>query len=393
MKKLLKDIAVIGAGQGAPQGENNYCEDGIPFVKAGNLLELIEGKDIFKIQKVNDEVARKHKLKLYPAGTVLFAKSGMSCLKGYVYVLPTNAYVVSHLACIIPMEDISVFLKFYFNYHKPNQLIKDAAYPSISLSDVGNLEIELGNEAERASIIKILTKTENIISLYLKELKSLDNLIKARFVEMFGDLANPKCLWEKCKLIEACIDKDDIKCGPFGTHLSKDEYTDTGVAVWEIPQINSAFVMKPMHFLTEKKAEELNAYKIISGDIAMSRKGNVGKCAVFPDDYPDGIIHSDVLRIRVDSKKVNSIFMMCQLHYSREVKRQIEMVSSGAIMAGINVTKLKRIYVHIPPMELQNKFADFAKQVDKSKVVQELAQCFTYIIRNKTHDNVIRMEG
>lgn len=179
MKKLLKDIAVIGAGQGAPQGENNYCEDGIPFVKAGNLLELIEGKDIFKIQKVNDEVARKHKLKLYPAGTVLFAKSGMSCLKGYVYVLPTNAYVVSHLACIIPMEDISVFLKFYFNYHKPNQLIKDAAYPSISLSDVGNLEIELGNEAERASIIKILTKTENIISLYLKELKSLDNLIKS----------------------------------------------------------------------------------------------------------------------------------------------------------------------------------------------------------------------
>lgn len=185
---------------------------------------------------------------------------------------------------------------------------------------------------------------------------------------MFGDLANPKCSWEKCKLIEACSDKDDIKCGPFGTQLSKDEYTHTGVAVWEIPQINSSFVMKPVHFLTEKKAEELNAYTIISGDIAMSRKGNVGKCAVFPDDYPDGIIHSDVLRIRVDSKKVNSIFMMCQLHYSREVTRQIEMVSSGAIMAGINVTKLKHIYVHIPPMQLQNDYANFVNQVNKSKV-------------------------
>lgn len=226
---------------------------------------------------------------------------------------------------------------------------------------------------EQAEIATNLNKVSRVLEARKQELQLFDNLIRARFVELFGDLANPKCSWKKCKLIEACADKDDIKCGPFGTQLSKDEYTDTGVAVWEIPQINSAFVMKPVHFLTEKKAEELNAYTIISGDIAMSRKGNVGKCAVFPDDYPDGIIHSDVLRIRVDSKKVNSIFMMCQLHYSREVTRQIEMVSSGAIMAGINVTKLKQIYVHIPPMELQNQFADFVNQVDKSKVAVKKA--------------------
>lgn len=228
-------------------------------------------------------------------------------------------------------------------------------------------EIPVYDEASQAEIVDHLNRAQSLIELRQKQLGKLDDLIKARFVEMFGDLANLKCSWEKCKLIEACADKDDIKCGPFGTQLSKDEYTDMGVAVWEIPQINSAFIMKPVHFLTEKKAEELNAYTIISGDIAMSRKGNVGKCAVFPDDYPDGIIHSDVLRIRVDSKKVNSIFMMCQLHYSREVTRQIKMVSSGAIMAGINVTKLKQIYVHIPPMELQNQFADFVHQVDKSK--------------------------
>ena len=242
----------------------------------------------------------------------------------------------------------------------------------LSAKELNKLELDIPCIEEQNTRADSLTKLEKIITLREEELRQLDDLIKARFVEVFGDLANPKCSWGKCKLIEACADKDDIKCGPFGTQLSKDEYTDTGVAVWEIPQINSAFVMKPMHYLAEKKAEELNAYTIISGDIAMSRKGNVGKCAVFPDDYPDGIIHSDVLRIRVDSKKVNSIFMMCQLHYSREVTRQIEMVSSGAIMAGINVTKLKQIYVHIPPMELQNQFADFVKQVDKSKVVYPL---------------------
>ena len=66
MKYTLKEIATISAGQGAPQGDNNYCEYGIPFVKAGNLLELIEGASIDDIQKVSDDVAKKHRLKVYP---------------------------------------------------------------------------------------------------------------------------------------------------------------------------------------------------------------------------------------------------------------------------------------------------------------------------------------
>lgn len=184
---------------------------------------------------------------------------------------------------------------------------------------------------------------------------------------MFGDLASPECLWNKRKLIEVCVDKDDIKCGPFGTQLSKDEYMESGIAVWEIPQINTAFKSRPIHFITSEKAEQLKAYTIISGDIAMSRKGNVGKCAIFPDNYPAGIIHSDVLRIRLNSQLVNPMFMMCQLHFSEAVTRQIELVSSGAIMAGVNVTKLKQIYVHVPPIELQNQFADFVRATDKSK--------------------------
>ena len=90
----------------------NYSDIGIPFVKAGNLQDLTAGGSLDDIQKVSDAVAKSHRLKLYPKGTVLFAKSGMSCLKGYVYVLPQDAYVVSHLACITPKADISEYLKY-----------------------------------------------------------------------------------------------------------------------------------------------------------------------------------------------------------------------------------------------------------------------------------------
>ena len=108
MRYSLSDIAEIGAGQGAPQGDSCYCDNGIPFVKAGNLQALTAGGSINDIQKVSEDVAKAHKLKLYPKGTILFAKSGMSCLKGYVYVLPKDAYVVSHLACIMPKEDENI---------------------------------------------------------------------------------------------------------------------------------------------------------------------------------------------------------------------------------------------------------------------------------------------
>ena len=191
---------------------------------------------------------------------------------------------------------------------------------------------------------------------------------QSRFIELFGDLETPDCQWCKIKLVDACANAEDIKCGPFGTQLSKDEYTDSGVAVWEIPQINNFFATKPTHYLTEEKARQLDAYSLRPGDIAMSRKGNVGKCAVFPASFEAGIIHSDVLRIRVDNRRVLPIFLMHQLHYSGAVKHQIELVSSGAIMAGINVTKLKQIFVHIPPLELQEQYVTFVEQTDKSKL-------------------------
>ena len=237
----------------------------------------------------------------------------------------------------------------------------------LSAKELNKLELQVPSLSEQNRIAITLRRIEQLIDLRNEELKKLDELIRARFVEMFGDLADPACKWEKCRLVDACSNSDDIKCGPFGTQLGKDEYTEEGVSVWEIPQINSEFNTLPTHFVTEEKAAALNAYSIIPGDIAMSRKGNVGRCAVFPATFENGIIHSDVLRIRLDKAKVLPEFMMRQLHYSGDIQHQIELVSSGAIMAGINVTKLKQIYVYLPPIDLQGKFVEFIAQVDKSK--------------------------
>ena len=105
----------------------------------------------------------------------------------------------------------------------------------------------------------------------------------------------------------------------------------------------------------------------------MSRKGTVGQCAIYPDSFAPGIIASDVLRIRVDRSKLIPKFMQYQLHHSEHVKHQIMQVSNGAVMAGVNVTKLKSIIVYLPPMNLQQQFVEFAQQLDKSKFNLQIA--------------------
>ena len=284
-----------------------------------------------------------------------------------------NLQVASTGYCVLRCNQM-IYNRYLFYFCQSETFVNSmtaqatgASYPAVSNSIVKNCEIPLPERNKQKEIADILDKVTGLISLRKQQLAKLDELVKARFVEMFGDLASPACPWKKEKIVNICADQDDIKCGPFGTQLSKDEYQSTGVAVWEIPQINSNFLLKPTHFITAEKALQLESYSIIPGDIAMSRKGNVGRCAVFPENLKNGIIHSDVLRIRIDKKRAVPTFMMHQLHNSNYIKHQIELVSSGAIMAGINVTKLKEIEVHLPPLTLQNEFAAFVERVDQQK--------------------------
>ena len=185
--------------------------------------------------------------------------------------------------------------------------------------------------------------------------------------QFFGEFEAKRQSFNTCSLIAACENDDDIKCGPFGTQLKQSEYTEEGVPVWGIPQVNTAFSIPADTYVDEEKALQLTPFLIQPDDIAMSRKGNIGQCALYPADYTPGIIASDVLRIRPDKTKLLPSFLMCQLRYSSNVVNQIEMVGNGQIMKGINVTKLKNIIIYIPPMEFQEQFAAFVRQSDKSK--------------------------
>ena len=368
MKIRLKDAFDLQMGKTPARNTPAYWNGGYKWVSIADIGSA--GKYITTTkEEITDKAITESGIRAVPAHTVI-----MSFKLSIGKTAITSEKMYTNEAIMAFVDNGTYDIDTNYLYHLccgtrwtegTNKAVMGLTLNKATLSEK---RISLPEITEQRNIAAKFDTLDNVIEKTQAELSSLDQLVKSRFVEMFGDLSSPKCQWEKCHLIEACADKDDIKCGPFGTQLNKDEYLSEGVAVWEIPQINSGFMKKPTHFLTEQKAEQLSAYSLVPGDIAMSRKGNVGRCAIFPDTFAHGIIHSDVLRIRIDSAKVNPVFMMSQLHYSGAVTQQIETVSSGAIMAGINVTKLKQIIVHIPPYALQNRFAAFVAEVDKSKL-------------------------
>lgn len=356
-KYRFDQIAINSKAKKKPTEEDKYHYIGLEHIDSQNLI----------VSRWGSEVAPKGEKLLMKKGDVLFGKRRAYQKK--VAIAPFDGIFSAHGMVLRPNEE--VVDKDFFPMFISSDYFLDAAIaisvgslsPTINWKDLAKLEFDLPPMDEQKKLAEVLWSINDTLQAYQNLLTQTDALVQAQFVEMFeNDISFPER-----KIVDVCNNADDIKCGPFGTQLKQSEYRTSGVAVWGIPEINSDFQKIPNVFITEEKAEKLLAFSLVPGDIAMSRKGNVGQCAIFPDTFKPGIIASDVLRIRVNSNYMLPKFMQYQLHHSERVKRQIELVSNGVVMAGINVTKLKNILVYIPPMDLQRKFVKLANEAEKGQ--------------------------
>lgn len=357
-KYRFDQIAINSTAKKKPTEEDKYHYIGLEHIDSQNLI----------VSRWGSEVAPKGDKLLMKKGDVLFGKRRAYQKK--VAIAPFDGIFSAHGMVLRPNE--KVIDKDFFPMFISSDYFLDAAIaisvgslsPTINWKDLAKLEFNLPPMEKQRKLAEMLWSINDTLQAYQKLLTETDALVQAQFVEMFDTNSNS---FPESKIIDVCVNKDDIKCGPFGTQLKQSEYKTSGVAVWGIPEINSDFKKEPDIFVTQEKAENLSAFSLLPGDIAMSRKGNVGQCAIFPDTFDPGIIASDVLRIRVNVNYLLPKFMQYQLHHSERVKRQIELVSNGVVMAGINVTKLKNIMVYIPPMDFQKEFVKLVDKAEKAK--------------------------
>ena len=221
---------------------------------------------------------------------------------------------------------------------------------------------------EQEDIVCVLDKIEGVIEARRKELSALDDLIKARFVELFGDpISNPKG-WKMVELGEL------TQIGS-SKRIFEKEYVSEGIPFYrtkEIVELSKGNSISTELFITKERFAEIKEQYGApqASDLFISAVGTIG--VIWIVDGINDFYFKDGNLIRVDgSDKFDSVYMKTLLeNLIAEYKKQM---SSGTAYAALTISGLTKMKVYDVPMELQNQFATFVNQVDKSKFINEVA--------------------
>ena len=176
--------------------------------------------------------------------------------------------------------------------------------------------------------------------------------------------------WKWIRLGEVGENKKfSIVDGPFGTQLHADEYIEDG----EIPVVRvinlsyeGKFIEKDLVFISNEKAKKLSRSKVISGDIIIAKTGaTIGKCAIFPNSFLEGIIASSCMKVSIDKTKANNLFLLFWL-VSRYGQDEIINSALGTTRTTINITPFKNLKIPLPTLPEQQKIAEILSQIDQT---------------------------
>ena len=286
---------------------------------------------------------------------------GATC--GSINITVPKAYVTGNAMCLDDLKnDIEIeYLYYCLKHYDFKNVISGSAQPQITRQGMDKIYIMLCSREEQRDIVNKLKKTEKVIKLRKQELQLLDDLAKARFVEMFGDPVSNPYGYDKVAL----SDLADIKIGPFGSLLHKEDYIVGGH-----PLLNPSHIVDgriyPDNKLTisDEKYKELSAYQLKTGDVVMGRRGEMDRCAVVSEEGFLCGTGSILIRTKGD---VTADYIQKTISFP-SFKKTIEDMAVGQTMPNLNVPIVSSFEIIKPPIEVQDRYYALVEQVDKSKV-------------------------
>ena len=282
--------------------------------------------------------------------------------KPIAYRVSGKCWVNNHAHVLKPKSGLNVdYLCYSLMFYKTDGMVNGATRQKLTQAAMRKMKIPFIPMDEQLNVVNKLNKITKIKEQREKELKLLDDIIRARFVEMFGDPVSNPYGYDKVAL----SDLADIKIGPFGSLLHKEDYIDGGH-----PLLNPSHIVdgkvSPDDKLTisDEKYEELSAYQLNTGDVVMGRRGEMGRCAVVPED--GFLCGTGSMFIRTKGE-VTADYIQKIISFP-SFKKTIEDMAVGQTMPNLNVPIVSGFQIIKPPMEVQDRYYVFAEQVDKSKV-------------------------
>ena len=371
----LKDIVKLQNGYAFKSKE--FIENEVPIIRINNLQDskvVIDKKVCYP----NEFLQNKRQYEVV-MNDILISMSG-SVGKISKYSCKTPALLNQRVGKfeILKENNLSIEYLFYFLRSDSFQraVIKDAngcVVSNISAKSILECGIPMPPLEIQNKIVEVLEKAEKALEKRKESINLLDELVKSQFIEMCANGASDYESWEKVKIEDiAEKKKGSMRTGPFGSALLHSEFVDEGIFVLGIDNaVENQFTWNKMRYITDEKYEQLKNYTVFSGDIIITIMGTVGRSAVIPENFPKAINTKHLACITLNKSIANPYFISYCIHEHPYVMQQLKKQSKGAIMDGLNLTIIKSIKIPLPPIDIQEQFVHFMKQVDKLKFKME----------------------
>ena len=365
----LGEVCDFYAGTGFPNEYQGRVTGKYPFYKVGDISKnVLEGNRELKIcaNYVDEEVVQKLKGSILPPKTIVFAKIGEA--------LKLNRRAITSCECLVDNNVMGIkaqnsrlndeYLFYWLQNLNLSDYSESTTVPSVKKSRLQNIEIKVSPLEEQEKVVSTLNKLSDLILARKKQLSKLDELVKARFVEMFGDFEfNPKefQVYHLCELCDVGSSK----------RIYQEEQSISGIPFLKVADLNelidtgkySCSTFIPLERYEQLLHKELTPTE---NDILITSRGTLGKCYIVQSDdefyFQDGMISW----LSNFSPKVSSIYIS-YLFAQPYIQKQIESLQAGSTVAYLSITMLKKINVILPPKKLQDDFATFVERVDQQK--------------------------
>ena len=278
---------------------------------------------------------------------------------GRVMVCEAKSSVLGTMQAIKPNDGVDLYyLQHLLKAMNLSSYYTGATIPHIYFKDYGNASVSLPSLSEQKAIAAVFRKHGQLVEQYERMLEMLDELVKSRFVEMFGDPIDESSPWPKLAIKDFCT----LKIGPFGSSLHKQDYITGGHPLVNPSHISDGKIV-PANDLTisEEKYQEMEAYHLEPGDVVLGRRGEIGRCAVV---YSSGYLCGTGSMIVRPSDKCRPDYLQRVLSFP-SFKDALERNAVGQTMKNLNAKIVGQAVVALPSINAQNEFAAFVQQVDK----------------------------
>ena len=354
MKYKLGEFCEIVSGSTPKTSISEYWDGKVKWITPAELKEdtyIIEDS----VRKITEKAVKDTGLTSFPEGTVILSSRAPI---GKVAIAGCEMYCNQGFKNLICSDKIYNRYLYWFLRGKTKYLEslgRGATFKEISKQIVANIEIDIPDLCEQHKIVRVLERINKLIGLRQEESKYLDSLIKARFVELFIGKGYPT----------KTVDEVSLGKGEYGAQSASIEYDSNRPRYVRITDIKDDGTLND-DIVASINPDDDEQYRLEYGDFMFARMGaTVGKTYAFITG--NQIFAGYLIRYRLNTKLINPRYLFWYTKLD-EYWDWVKLNQSGAAQPGINAKKYGSLRIPIPPIELQQQFAAFVAQTDKSKV-------------------------